>query len=117
MNENRLVDPIVLVGADFCPVCLKNHVVEIYTEYEKPIGFTALLSCRKNVGEYINIPLKYARCRSCGARFKILWDGKNVYVSNDKHLVNDFIRQFNDFDIGDAEDAYFNASIERICRD
>lgn len=117
MNENKLIDPFIPTGPDFCPVCLKSHVVDLYTIYDKPIGLTALLNFKKYVGEAINVPIKYARCRNCGARFEIIWNGKKINISNDKYLIRDFVSQFKDFDMEEAEDAYFNASFEGVFRD
>ncbi len=117
MNEIKRIDPFVITGPDFCPMCMKQHVVDVYTVYDKPIGLTGLLNYKKNIGESINVPLKYGRCRNCGARFKIIWDNGNIRFSNDKYMTRDFVSQFKDFDMGDVEDAYFDASSERIFRD
>lgn len=118
MDEIRKIDPFIIMGPDYCPVCLRAHVIDVYTEYDKPIGLTALLNCKKNIREAVTVPLKYGRCRNCGARFKIIWDNDgSIFLTNDKFAVRDFVSQFKDFDMGDAEDAYFNASFEGIFRD
>lgn len=117
MEGNR-VNPFIIIKPDFCFVCGKAHVVDIYNAYDKPINLPATLNCNSNIKDTMNVPLKYGRCRNCGARFKIFWgnDG-SIGMINDPLAIRDFVSQFEDFEMGDIEDAYSTASTKGIFRD
>lgn len=115
---NDRINPIIITGPDFCYVCGKPHVLEVYTIYDKAIGFSALLNYKKKIGEAINTPLKYGRCRNCGARFNIFWEQNgSLRLINDSLATEEFVSQFKDFEIGETKDAYTNDETERLSRD
>lgn len=114
----ELVNPFIFTGLDYCHVCHKAHVLEIYTIYDKPIGFSALLNFKKDIAGAVNVPLSYGRCRNCGHRFKLSWDsdGLPLLVDNPA-MMEDFISRFKDFELKEAtEDAYVNAKAEGVFR-
>ena len=116
MPEN-LINPFILAGPDYCYVCGKHHVVELYTIYNKPIGFTAILNCKRNIADAVNVPIQYARCRNCGSRFVISWnsDGTLRLIHNNR-LIDVFAEQLEDFNIGEQKYAYTNDTAERLSR-
>lgn len=118
MGNFNKVNPFIIVKPDFCYICGKAHVVDVFNVYDKSINLAPILNCKKNIRDAINVPLKYARCRSCGARFKIAWnpDG-SLRMIHDPYATRDFVDQFKDFEMEDIEDAYSNAETKRVFRD
>lgn len=118
MGEFRKVNPLILVKPDFCFMCGKAHVIDMINVYDRLVNLTPILNCKNNIRDAINVPVKGARCRNCGARFKIIWepDG-SLRLLYDPLAIRDFVSQFTDFEMEDIEDAYSNAETKRVFRD
>lgn len=117
LEDNR-INPIIVTRPDFCYVCMKPHVLEVYTVYNKPIGFSALLNFNKKIGEVINVPLSYGRCRNCGTKFHIFWEQNGTLrLTNDSLAVEEFVNQFKDFEIGDVSYACDYDETKGLSRD
>lgn len=114
-NRSKLINPFIIVRPDYCCKCNTPHVLEIYNDYNKPIGFSALVNYKKNIADASKISLAYGKCRKCGARYLLQWDNDGyVTLIDNPILVKNFLGNFKDFEIGDQEDAYNDAETQGI---
>ena len=76
-----LIRPISKIGPTYCPKCNKDNAIEIFSIYDKPIGYIQRVKFMKesDLLKYINdynAALKYCKCMYCKSQFEINWLGK-----------------------------------------
>jgi hypothetical protein len=112
------IDPFIVKGPDSCYHCGKDHVIEVYTVYNKPIGLSALLNVTSNISKMVKAPIKKARCRNCGAQYVVCWKPDGTLFLDDDTRLNKFVlNNLHDFDIKEIdEDALDDAKAKGVLR-
>lgn len=75
-----MINMVIPIRPDYCPICDKNRVVELYDLFGNPLKITQLydndmldILDRKDVSEM--------RCKSCNHSFKMLWVHKEYPIA------------------------------------